>query len=190
MVIDKNMEIRETGMRDLKIIKPRVFEDDRGYFFESYNEGVYRDAGIDLTFVQDNQSRSVYGVVRGLHYQLEPKAQSKLVRVLEGRIWDVAVDLRENSPTFLKWMGVELSSDNYLQLLIPKGFAHGFSVLSKTAVVLYKCDELYAPDHEAGIRYDDPDIGVDWKIEPGDRILSDRDTRMPGIKDAPMNFKY
>lgn len=184
------MEIRETGIRDLKIIKPRIHEDARGYFFESYNEGDFREAGIDLTFVQDNQSRSVYGVIRALHYQLEPKAQSKLVRVLEGRIWDVAVDLRVNSPTFLEWRGVELSAENYLQFFVPKGFAHGFSVLSDTAVVLYKCDELYAPDHEAGIRYDDPEIGVDWKIEPGDRIISDRDNKMPGIKNAKMNFKY
>ena len=190
MIPDRNMEISETGIRDLKIIKPRVYKDDRGYFFVSYNEGEYRDAGIDLKFVQDNQSRSLFGVIRGLHYQIEPRAQTKLVRVLEGSIWDVAVDLREGSPTFLKWMGVELSAENYMQLLIPKGFAHGFSVLSKTAVVFYKCDELYSPQHEAGISFDDPEIGVDWKIEPGDRVLSERDGRMPVFRDAKMNFKY
>ncbi len=184
------MEITETGIRDLRIVKPGVFKDARGYFFESYNEGVFRDAGMDMNFVQDNQSLSSYGVVRGLHYQLEPRAQTKLVRVLEGRIWDVAVDLREDSPTFMEWRGAELSSDNFLQLLIPKGFAHGFSVLSETAVVFYKCDELYAPDYEAGIRYDDPEIGVDWKIEPGNRVLSDRDLSMPGFGNARMNFKY
>jgi dTDP-4-dehydrorhamnose 3,5-epimerase len=184
------MEVRETGIRDLKIIKPGVFQDSRGYFFESYNEGVFRDAGMEMDFVQDNQSRSSFGVVRGLHYQLEPRAQTKLVRVLEGSIWDVAVDLRKNSPTYLEWRGVELSADNFLQLLIPRGFAHGFSVLSETAVVFYKCDDLYAPDHEAGIRYDDTEIGVDWKIGPGDMKLSERDLGMPLLKDAKMNFEY
>jgi len=184
------MEIKETGIRNLKIIRPRIFEDERGYFFESYNEGIYKELGIDYRFVQDNQSRSGYGVIRGLHYQLEPESQTKLVRVLEGSIWDVAVDLRENSPTFLQWRGVELSSDNYLQLLVPKGFAHGFSVLSKTAVILYKCDELYAPEHEAGIRYDDPQIGVDWKMDPEKRILSQRDLDMPLFRDAKMNFNF
>ena len=186
----KNMEITETGIRDLKIVRPRIFEDTRGYFFESYNEGVFKDHGIHHQFVQDNQSRSGYGVIRGLHYQLEPKAQTKLVRVLEGSIWDVAVDLRKDSPTFLQWRGAELSSENYLQLMIPKGFAHGFSVLSKTAVVLYKCDELYAPGHEAGIRFDDPQIGIDWKIAEEDRVLSNRDLEMSSCKDAKMNFIF
>ena len=184
------MEIQETGIRDLKIIKPRVYQDTRGSFFVAYNEREFRDAGMDLTFIQDNQSRSKFGVLRGLHYQLEPKAQTKLVRVLEGSIWDVAVDLRENSPTFRQWMGLELSADNHLQLLIPKGFAHGFSVLSETAVVFYKCDELYAPDFEAGIRFDDPELGVDWKIAPEDRILSERDVRLPNFRNARMNFSY
>ncbi|MFC2116977.1 dTDP-4-dehydrorhamnose 3,5-epimerase [Bacteroidota bacterium] len=184
------MEITETGIRDLKIIRPRIFEDARGYFFESYNEGVLKDHGIHHKFVQDNQSSSNFGVIRGLHYQLEPEAQTKLVRVLEGNIWDVAVDLRENSPTFLQWRGAELSSENHLQLLIPKGFAHGFSVLSKTAVVLYKCDKLYAPEHEAGIIYNDPKIGVDWKIEPENRILSQRDLEMSALENAKMNFKF
>lgn len=184
------MEIQEIGIEGLKILLPRVHQDTRGYFFASYNKGEFDKAGIRMDFVQDNQSRSAHSVIRGLHYQLEPKAQTKLVRVLEGRIWDVAVDLRENSPTFLQWMGAELSADNFQQLLIPKGFAHGFSVLSETAVVLYKCDELYAPDHEAGIRYDDPDIGVDWKIEPESRILSDRDLSLPYFRDAKRNFTY
>ena len=184
------MEIRETGIRDLKIIKPKVYKDSRGYFFESHNEGLFRENGLDYKFVQDNQSRSAFGVVRGLHYQLVPKAQTKLVRVLEGRIWDVAVDLRKNSPTYLEWRGAELSDENHHQLLVPKGFAHGFSVLSETAVVFYKCDELYAPDHEAGIRYDDPDIGVDWQIETSKRILSERDLGMKNLRDAKMNFQY
>ena len=184
------MEIKESGIRDLRIIKPRVFEDSRGYFFESYNEGVLLEHGIDYRFVQDNQSRSGYGVIRGLHYQLNPRAQTKLIRVLEGRIWDVAVDLRRNSPSYLEWKGVELSAGNHLQFLVPKGFAHGFSVLSKTAVVFYKCDELYSPDHESGIRFDDPEIGIDWKIPPGERILSERDMSMPCFKDAKMNFQF
>ena len=184
------MEVIETGIRDLVVLKPLIHEDSRGYFLESYNEGLFNESGFNQVYVQDNQSRSGYGVIRALHYQLEPKAQTKLVRVLEGRIWDVAVDLREDSPTFLEWRGVELSADNYLQFLVPKGFAHGFSVLSETAVVFYKCDDLYAPDHEAGIRYDDPDIGVDWKLAEDERILSERDIRMPNLKDAKMNFKY
>ncbi len=190
MTPEYTMEVTETGIRDLRIIRPRIYEDARGYFFESYNTDVFREAGLDLNFVQDNQSKSGFGVIRGLHYQLDPKSQTKLVRVLEGRIWDVAVDLRKNSPTYLRWRGVELSSDNYLQFLIPKGFAHGFSVLSETAVVLYKCDQLYAPDHEAGIRYDDPEIGVDWKIDPDKRSLSERDLGMPNLKVAKINFSY
>ena len=184
------MEIEKTGIKDLLIIKPSILQDARGYFFEAYNRDGFRDAGLDLSFVQDNQSRSSYGVIRGLHYQLEPRAQTKLVRVLEGRIWDIAVDLRKNSPTFLKWMGVELSADNFLQLLVPRGFAHGFAVLSDIAVVLYKCDEHYAPDLEAGIRYDDPEIAVDWKVSPGDRILSQKDAGMPDHRNAKMNFIY
>lgn len=184
------MEVIETGIRDLKILKPRIFEDARGYFFESYNRGFHREAGIEHTFVQDNQSRSGFGVIRGLHYQLNPRAQAKLVRVLQGSIWDVAVDLREGSPTYLEWRGVELSAENHLQLLVPQGFAHGFSVLSETAVVFYKCDELYSPEHEAGIRFDDPDLAVDWKIDEPDRVLSERDLKMPFIKEAKKNFTY
>ncbi len=184
------MEIRETGIAGLLIVKPRIFEDDRGYFFESFNESDLEKAGHPFHFIQDNQSKSAYGVVRGLHYQLEPKAQTKFVRVLEGSIWDVAVDLRKDSPTFMQWEGVELSAENKLQLLIPKGFAHGFSVLSKDAVVLYKCDEFYAPDFETGIRYNDPQIGIDWKVDPEDMILSERDVAMPSLQEATMNFQY
>jgi len=184
------MEIRETGIEGLLVIKPKIFEDERGYFFESFNESDLDKAGHPFHFIQDNQSKSAYGVVRGLHYQLEPRAQTKFVRVLEGSIWDVAVDLRQNSPTYLQWKGVELSAENKLQMLIPKGFAHGFSVLSDTAVVLYKCDEFYAPDFETGIRYDDPEIGIDWKVKPEDRILSGRDLAMPSLQEATMNFKY
>ena len=184
------MEIRETGIAGLLIVKPRIFEDDRGYFFESFNESDLEKAGHPFHFIQDNQSKSAYGVVRGLHYQLEPMAQTKFVRVLEGSIWDVAVDLRKDSPTFMQWEGVELSAENKLQLLIPKGFAHGFSVLSKDAVVLYKCDEFYAPDFETGIRYNEPQIGIDWKVDPEDMILSERDLAMPSLQEATMNFLY
>ena len=184
------MEVRETGIQDLVIIKPRVFEDPRGYFFESYNEAGFNKVGLDYRFVQDNQSMSNYGVIRGLHYQLFPKAQTKLVRVLQGKIWDVAVDLRKDSPTYLEWRGVELSAENHLQLLVPRGFAHGFSVLSRTAVVFYKCDEIYSKEHEAGFRFDDTEIGVDWKMENEDRILSERDLAMPGVNDAKLNFKF
>ena len=184
------MEIRETGIEGLLVIKPKIFEDERGYFFESFNESDLDNSGHPFHFIQDNQSKSAHGVVRGLHYQLEPRAQTKFVRVLEGSIWDVAVDLRQNSPTYLQWKGVELSAENKLQMLIPKGFAHGFSVLSDTAVVLYKCDEFYAPDFETGIRYDDPEIGINWKVEPDDRILSGRDLAMPSLREATMNFQY
>jgi dTDP-4-dehydrorhamnose 3,5-epimerase len=182
------MEILGTGIAGLIIIKPKIFEDSRGYFFESFNERELEQSGHSFHFIQDNQSRSQHGVIRGLHYQLEPKAQAKLVRVLEGNIWDVAVDLRKDSPTFLQWKGVELSEENKMQMLIPKGFAHGFSVLSKAAVVLYKTDEFYAPDFEAGFRYDDPEIGIDWKLDPGHRNLSDRDLAMPSLKEAKLNF--
>ena len=183
------MEIRETGIGGLLVIKPKIFEDARGYFFESFNESDLEKAGHPFHFIQDNQSKSLYGVVRGLHYQLEPRAQTKFVRVLEGSIWDVAVDLRKSSPTFGQWKGVELSAENKLQMLIPKGFAHGFSVLSETAVVLYKCDEFYAPDFEAGIRFDDSEIGIDWKLGREDMILSERDLAMPSMKEATMNFQ-
>jgi dTDP-4-dehydrorhamnose 3,5-epimerase len=184
------MEFMETGIAGLLVIKPRIFEDPRGYFFESFNESALKKAGHPLHFIQDNQSKSVYGVVRGLHYQLEPRAQTKYIRVLEGCIWDVAVDLREKSPTFLQWKGLELSDENKLQMLIPKGFAHGFSVLSESAVVLYKCDDFYAPDFETGIRFDDPELGVDWKLPREDMILSERDLAMPFLKEASMNFHY
>ena len=184
------MKTVKTDIEDLLIIEPMVFEDSRGYFFESFNESKFRNKDLDLHFVQDNESRSGFGVIRGLHYQLLPRAQTKLVRVLDGKIWDVAVDLRKGSSTFLKWQGVELSSENKLQLLIPRGFAHGFSVLSKSAVVLYKCDEFYSPDHEAGIRFDDETLSVDWKVDPSRQIISPRDLAMPELGKAKMNYKY
>jgi dTDP-4-dehydrorhamnose 3,5-epimerase len=182
------MEIIKTPIEGLIIIKPRVFADARGFFYESYNEKTYREAGIDLHFCQDNKSKSSYGVVRGLHYQLNPQSQSKLVSAVQGAVWDVAVDLRKDSPTFGQWYGVELSEENHLQFLIPQGFAHGFSVLTETAVFAYKCDNLYSPALERGIMYNDPALGIDWKIPADKAIISDKDTKHPLLKDAELNF--
>lgn len=184
------MNFQPTELPGLIVIEPKVFEDARGYFYESYNEELFLKNGIEIHWVQDNQSKSVYGVLRGLHYQLEPKAQSKLVRVLEGEIFDIAVDIRKGSPTFKKWFGIRLSSENKKQLLLPKGFAHGFSVLSPVAVVSYKCDELYSPLHERGIRYDDCELGIDWEI-PQDKVnLSNKDNVLPLLKNTEMNFDF
>ena len=165
-------------------------EDSRGYFYESYNREKMRAAGISVEFVQDNQSKSQYGVIRGLHYQKNPFAQSKLVRVLEGRIYDVALDIRKGSPTYGSWFGLELNSENKLQLFIPKGFAHGFSVLSKTAVVLYKCDTFYNPASEAGIHCIDPGLRIDWKIETGKEIISSKDLNQTIFEYADSDFIY
>jgi len=182
------MEIIKTPIPDLLIIKPRVFGDPRGYFFESYNEKNYREAGINLKFCQDNQSKSSYGVIRGLHYQLHPQSQSKLVSAAVGSVWDVAVDLRKNSPTFGQWYGVELSEDNHLQFLIPQGFAHGFSVLSETALFTYKCDNLYNPSLEGGILYNDPTLAIDWKIPAEKALVSEKDTKHPLLSEIITNF--
>lgn len=182
------MEIIKTPIKDLLIIKPRVFADARGFFFESYNEANYKAAGIDIHFRQDNQSKSSYGVIRGLHYQLNPQSQSKLVSVVQGSVWDVAVDLRKDSPTFGQWYGVELTEENQLQFLVPQGFAHGFSVLSETAVFTYKCDDFYSPKLERGIMYNDPALAIDWKIPADKAVISDKDTKHPLLKDAELNF--
>ena len=184
------MKLSETPLQGLLIIEPRVFEDARGYFFESYNQSKFLDAGLGCKFVQDNQSRSNYGVIRGLHYQLEPKAQTKLVRVLEGSVYDVAVDVRKGSPTYGQWFGLELSAENRKQLFIPKGFAHGFSVLSKTATVFYKCDEFYAPEYDAGIINNDPELNIDWKIPSEKAIISEKDSKLPLFRDAKNNFGF
>ena len=181
------MNFIKTDIDGVIIVEPRVFEDERGYFFESYNEAEFAKNGIANKFVQDNQSKSSYGVVRGLHCQLGEFAQAKLVRVLSGRVLDVAVDIRKNSPTFGKYVAVELSDENKRQLFIPRGFLHGFSVLSDEAVFAYKCDNLYAPHAEFGIRFDDPDIGIDWMV-PHDKIItSDKDNIAKGLKDVPDN---
>jgi dTDP-4-dehydrorhamnose 3,5-epimerase len=182
------MEITETGFSGLKIIQPRIYSDSRGYFFESYKLETFLKAGIPFNPVQDNESRSVKGVIRGLHYQLEPFAQAKLIRVVLGMIYDVAVDLRKSSKTFGKWYGIELDSENKTQFFIPKGFAHGFSVLSDTAIIQYKCDNLYNPQFERGISLNDPDLGIDWLLGKVKSIISDKDLRHPRLKEAENNF--
>ena len=159
------MKIKETGIEGLLILEPRVFKDPRGYFLESYNMSTLELQGIHYEFIQDNQSQSCRGVIRGLHYQNELHAQTKLIMVTEGKIFDVAVDIRSGSPTFGHWFGLEISAENHLQLLIPRGFAHGFSVLSKHATVFYKCDAYYHPDSESGIHFNDPDLQINWKID-------------------------
>ncbi len=182
------MNIITTPIEGLLIIEPRVFEDVRGFFCETYNLKNYRNHGIDTLFCQDNLSRSSYGVIRGLHYQLNPQSQSKLVTVLEGSVWDVAVDLRKNSPTFGQWYGVVLSAENKKQFFIPQGFAHGFSVLSETALFSYKCDDFYNPELEKGIFYADTFLNIDWKIEPDKAVISSRDMNNPAFDKAEMNF--
>ena len=182
------MEIITTPIKDLLIVKPKIFTDDRGFFFETYNENRYKELGINQNFVQDNQSKSSYGVIRGLHFQHNPYCQSKLVSVTIGKVWDVAVDLRANSATYGQWFGVELTEENHLQFLIPRGFAHGFSVLSKTAVFSYKCDNFYNPAADGGILFNDPDLNIDWKIPTDKMILSEKDTKHPLLKDVTLNF--
>jgi dTDP-4-dehydrorhamnose 3,5-epimerase len=172
------------------IYEPMVFEDSRGYFFESYNEKIFAREGVSNTFVQDNQSRSTYGVIRGLHYQQNPHAQSKLVRVLSGKILDIAVDIRKGSPTYGRHFAIELSAENKKQLYIPPGFAHGFSVLSETADVLYKCDSFYNKESEGGIRYNDPKLQIDWKIPAGKELVSEKDVQAPLFVDCKNNFVY
>ncbi|MDP4186271.1 MAG: dTDP-4-dehydrorhamnose 3,5-epimerase [Bacteroidota bacterium] len=183
------MNLIETPIPGLLIIEPRIFADNRGYFFEAYNEKKFIDAGMTNKFIQDNESCSEYGVIRGLHYQLAPFAQTKLVRVILGTVYDVAVDLRAGSPTFGKWFGVELSGDNKRQLFIPQGFAHGFSVLSEKAIFSYKCDNFYSPENERGIAYNDPFFGIDWKIDSSDAKISEKDLINLPFSKAEMNFK-
>lgn len=182
------MTIEKTTIQDLVIINPTVFNDERGYFFEVYNQAKFQENGIMYNFIQDNQSFSTKGVIRGLHLQINPFAQAKLVRVLQGEILDVAVDLRKNSPTYGQHFSVVLSADNKKQLMVPHGFAHGFSVLSETASVLYKVDQLYHKDSERGIRYDDPTLAIDWQVNPADVIVSEKDLILPGFKDIDWEF--
>lgn len=169
------MEFIKTAIPDLLIIKPKIFGDERGYFFESWRNEWFEQAGIETKFVQDNQSSSKYGVIRGLHYQVSPHPQAKLVRVLQGKVLDVAVDVRKGSPTFGQHVAVELSEENKLQFFIPHGFAHGFAVLSEHAVFAYKCDGYYHPEVEHGIMWNDPQLNIDWKIDHKDAIISEKD---------------
>lgn len=182
------MEIIETGFDGLYILKPRIFADSRGYFFESYRHETLVRAGISFTPVQDNESKSVKGVVRGLHYQLKPFDQAKLIRVVAGKIFDVAVDLRRDSDTFGKWYGTLLDADIKDQLFISRGFAHGFSVLSDTAIIQYKCDNPYNPQFERGISIDDPELNINWRLGDINRITSEKDLKHPILKDAENNF--
>ena len=177
------MKVEQTPIEDLLVITPDVFEDDRGYFFESYSEASFAKNGIYLKFIQDNQSFSKYGVIRGLHLQAAPYAQTKLVRVIQGEILDVAVDIRKDSKTYGQHFSIVLSSENKKQLLVPKGFAHGFSVLSETAMVSYKVDEVYNKESETGIRYDDPTLAIDWKLKISDVIVSEKDVILGTINE-------
>lgn len=184
------MPFQLTEFPGLAVFEPRVFEDSRGYFFESYNEKIFQEAGYDIRWVQDNQSSSGYGVIRGLHYQLPPFAQTKLVRVLSGEILDVAVDIRKGSPTYGKSYSVLLSEANKKQLFIPKGFAHGFSVLSKQAEVLYKCDEFYNKESEGGIVFNDSALNIDWYIPVEAAVVSEKDLKLPELAHCINSFIY
>lgn len=187
------MNVIQTAIAGVLILEPRVFEDARGYFFESFSQRDF-DAqaapllGRSVTFVQDNESMSAYGVVRGLHYQKPPFTQSKLVRCIKGRVLDIAVDIRKGSPTYGKHVAVELTEDNHRQLFIPKGFAHGFAVLSETAVFQYKCDEFYHPEADSGIQLLDPALGIDWQIPRERMILSEKDRMRAVLADSPSDF--
>ena len=184
------MEVIQTAIEGVVIIEPRLFNDDRGYFFESFSQRDFEKQVRTVRFVQDNESKSSYGVLRGLHFQKPPFAQSKLVRVIRGAVLDVAVDIRKCSPTFGRHVAVELTEDNHRQFFIPRGFAHGFSVLTPEVVFQYKCDNFYAPQSEGALAWDDPDLGIDWRI-PADRvILSEKDKHHPRLKDAGWLFDY
>lgn len=184
------MNVIQTEIPGVLILEPKIFGDSRGYFFESFSEREFVEQVCDTRFVQDNESKSCYGVVRGLHFQKPPHAQAKLVRVIKGRVLDVAVDIRKGSPTYGKHVAVELTEDNHRQFFIPKGFAHGFAVLSQDAVFQYKCDAYYAPQSEGAIVWNDPDLGIDWTIPADQVILSEKDTRHPLLKDADIPFEY
>jgi len=177
------MKVVDTGLPGVKLIEPKVFGDDRGFFLESWNAKTFADAGLDLDFVQDNHSRSAKGVLRGLHYQLA-NPQGKLVRVTIGRVFDVAVDLRRSSPDFGRWVGYELSAENKKMLWVPPGFGHGFVVLSESADFLYKCTTIYAPADERAVRWDDPDLGIDWRLDGATPLLSAKDAAAPSLADA------
>lgn len=182
------MKVISTAIEGVKILEPRLFRDARGYFFESFSQHTFEEQVCHTQFVQDNESRSVAGVVRGLHFQKPPFTQAKLVRVVRGAVLDVAVDIRYGSPTFGQHVAVELTEDNHLQFFVPRGFAHGFAVLSDEAVFQYKCDNYYAPQSEGAIAWDDPALGIDWRVPKADRILSEKDAHHPLLKDAEPVF--
>ena len=177
------MKLIKTHIEGVTVIEPKVFSDSRGCFFESFSERDFAEEVGPVRFVQDNESRSVYGVIRGLHFQKPPHAQAKLVRVVKGKVLDVAVDLRKDSPTFGQHVAMELSDENRRQMFIPRGFAHGFSVLSEEAVFQYKCDSYYAPESEGSLAWNDPDLNIDWNVPAGSEILSDKDRMNPRLKD-------
>lgn len=182
------MNVIPTKIGGVFIIEPRLFGDARGYFFESFNEREFRNSVADIRFVQDNESSSCYGVLRGLHFQKPPYAQSKLVRVVSGRVLDVAVDIRTSSPTYGEWVAVELSADNHRQFFLPQGMAHGFAVLSETAIFQYKCDNFYNPQSEGAIAWDDPDLAIDWHLPHDKVILSDKDKHHGSFKQLQPYF--
>ena len=182
------MEVIKTAIEGLVIIEPKVFKDARGYFFESFSQREFEEKVRKVNFVQDNESMSSYGVMRGLHFQRPPFTQSKLVRCTKGKVLDVAVDIRKGSPTYGQHVAVELSAENHRQLFIPRGFAHGFAVLSEEAIFQYKCDNYYAPDCEGGIAWDDPALGIDWQLPAADIILSAKDADRCTLADAPTDF--
>jgi dTDP-4-dehydrorhamnose 3,5-epimerase len=182
------MKIIETGFKGLIVIKPKIFSDQRGYFFESFNQATLAGEGITFSPVQDNESKSSKGVIRGLHYQLMPFEQAKMIRVVEGKIFDVALDLRTNSRTFGKWFGIDLDSDTKDLVLIPKGFAHGFSVLSEIAIIQYKCDNVYNAQYERGIFLNDPELDINWKTGSATPVISEKDSGQPLFRDAEYNF--
>jgi dTDP-4-dehydrorhamnose 3,5-epimerase len=184
------MPFVDTGFSGLKIFEPRVFVDSRGYFFESFNRKTFQQAGIETEFVQDNESKSQRGVLRGLHYQLDPMAQAKLVRVVEGEVLDVAVDIRKGSPTFGRTFAVLISAENKKQLFIPRGFAHGFSVVSETCIFQYKCDNYYSKESEGGIIFNDSDLNIDWHIDLNSALVSDKDKVLPTFKECSNNFVF
>ena len=184
------MKIIETAIEDVVIIEPRLFKDERGYFFESFSQREFEEKIRKITFVQDNESKSSYGVLRGLHFQKPPYAQSKLVRVIKGAVLDVAVDIRKGSPTFGKHVAIESTEENHLQLFIPRGFAHGFSVLSQEVIFQYKCDNFYAPQSEGALAWDDSDLNINWRIPTNQIILSEKDKHHEKLKDASWLFDY
>ena len=184
------MEVIKTAIDGVFILEPRIFNDARGYFFESFSGREFEEKVCRTTFVQDNESFSTYGVLRGLHFQKPPFTQSKLVRVIKGAVLDVAVDIRKGSPTFGKHVAVELTGENHRQFFIPRGFAHGFAVLSPVALFQYKCDNPYAPESEGAIAWDDPALGIDWHLAPGDVVLSPKDSCHPRLEEAAELFDY